>query len=454
MRKAVRVIIFIAVCVLWLSGVYEVLRWKDTQGDYISSVTELKNTPDDTVDVIFVGSSHVYAGIYPSYMWSDWGISAFNVSISGMDRDSAYYYMKHTFKTQSPKVAVVDLFALNYDTHLIPGNLYRNYISLPLSEDTLPQLRAYAKKDQSVSDNMTDYISRWPIIHTRYRELTRYDFELDAPNYFARGEYLNWECQPTWLYRPEEASPILFSEDQEKWLEDLKSLCDENDCELVFMSLPFRAYDVEQQYIDHAVIYAEDKGIPMFDFNRMTDELEIDAQTDFFDETHLNALGAKKVSRFMAQWLDEQYDLPDHRGDDRYELWDKDLKYYEHRRDGDAMAASGDLDEFLKIMFRLDDTVSVISLRGEYEADKYEQLVEYGLTPEEVAEGGIWLLKDQMIYRYSGEPYQKELDKYSTLRIENGTIMIDRGVYSNRTDGLAITVYDCFLNKVVTFKEF
>ena len=95
MKKAVRVICFITVCFLWLSAVYEVLRWKDTHGDYISSVTELKETPANTVDVVFVGSSHVYAGIYPSYMWSDWGISAFNVSISGMDRDSAYYYMKH-----------------------------------------------------------------------------------------------------------------------------------------------------------------------------------------------------------------------------------------------------------------------------------------------------------------------------------------------------------------------
>ena len=71
MKKAVRITAFIAICFVWLSGVYEVLRWKDTQGDYISSVTELKNTPDDTVDVVFVGSSHVYAGIYPSYLWSD-----------------------------------------------------------------------------------------------------------------------------------------------------------------------------------------------------------------------------------------------------------------------------------------------------------------------------------------------------------------------------------------------
>ena len=457
MKKAVRVICFITLCILWLSAVYEVLRWKDTHGDYISSVTELKYTPDNTVDVVFVGSSHVYAGIYPSYMWSDWGISAFNVSISGMDRDSAYYYMKHMFKTQSPKVAVVDMFALSFDKHEHIGNVYRNYLSLPLSKDTLPQLKAYAAKDESVSANIYDYVARWPIIHTRYRELTRYDFDLDAPNYFARGEYLNWESMPTWLYRPDEASPKMFLSDQEKWLDDLRSLCAENNCELVFMSLPFHSYEDEQQYIDHAVVYADEYEIPIFDFNRMTDELAIDPETDFFDETHVNALGAKKLSRFMADWLDNTYDLPDHRGEAGYEQWDLDLKYYEHRRDGDAMAGSYDMYEFLPMMLRLDDTVSILNIYNdneEYDPQKYEILTEYGLTEDDLMRGGIWVLKDQVMYDVGDEPYLEDLDKYSTLRIENGTIMINRGIYSKEHPGLSVTVYDRFLNRLICYKEF
>ena len=262
MKRAIRVISFIVVCILWLSAVYEVLRWKDTHGDYLSSVTELKNTPDDRVDVVFVGSSHVYAGIYPSYLWADNGISAFDLAISGMDRDSAYYYMKRMFEKQSPRVAVVDVFALTFDRHEHIGNVYRNYLSLPLSKDTLPQLKAYAAKDDSVAADFNDYITRWPIIHTRYRELGRYDFVPDAPNRFARGEYLNWENEATWLYRPEEVSPIVFSDDQEKWLEDIESLCAANDCKLVYMALPFHAYDNDQYYIDHVAVYAEEKDIP------------------------------------------------------------------------------------------------------------------------------------------------------------------------------------------------
>ena len=197
----------------------------------------------------------------------------------------------------------------------------------------------------------------------------------------------------------------------------------------------------------------EEIVFPMFDFNRMSDELMLDPEKDFFDEGHLNAYGAKKVSQFMAKWLDEKYDLPDHRNEAGYELWDEDLKYYEHRRDGDAMSASKDLYEFLPIMLRLNDTVSVISLSGDYEAETYAVLTEYGLSEEDIRNGGIWILKDQVIYHVESS-YLEELDKYSTLKIENGTVMINRSNYAANDNGLAITVYDRFLNKIVTYKQF
>ena len=145
--------------------------------------------------------------------------------------------------------------------------------------------------------------------------------------------------------------------------------------------------------------------------------------------------------------------MPDHRGDAAYEIWDKDLKYYEHRRDGDAMAASKDMYEFLPMMLRLDDTVAVIHLSGEYESGKYEVLTEYGLSEEDIANGGIWVLKDQVIYPVEGT-YLEELDKYSTLKIENGAVMINRSNYAANDNGLAITVYDCFLNKTLAYKQF
>ena len=40
------------------------------------------------------------------------------------------------------------------------------------------------------------------------------------------------------------------------------------------------------------------------------------------DYAHVNTKGATKFTLYFAKYLDSIYDLPDHRGDDRYNSWD------------------------------------------------------------------------------------------------------------------------------------
>ena len=85
------IILFTLLTALMLLGVYRVIRWKDTTGNYISSYDELYHTPENTIDVAFLGSSHCYAGIYPAVMWEDRGVTSFDMAVSGQDKDSCYH---------------------------------------------------------------------------------------------------------------------------------------------------------------------------------------------------------------------------------------------------------------------------------------------------------------------------------------------------------------------------
>jgi hypothetical protein len=44
---------------------------------------------------------------------------------------------------------------------------------------------------------------------------------------------------------------------------------------------------------------------------------------DFYNVDHVNALGAEKYTTFLEQYLSENYDLPDHRGEPDFETWDE-----------------------------------------------------------------------------------------------------------------------------------
>lgn len=179
------IILFTLLAALMLTGVYRVIRWKDTTGNYISSYDELYHTPKNTIDVAFLGSSHCYAGIYPAVMWEDRGVTSFDMAVSGQDKDSCYHALIELLKTQKPKVVFADLYALTFEEHAFIGNVYRNLLSMRTSSNSVQLVTSYAdKKDQE------DFILRWPIVHTRYRELQPYDF-LEYPlNDFGRGRSL------------------------------------------------------------------------------------------------------------------------------------------------------------------------------------------------------------------------------------------------------------------------
>ena len=463
MKKYLPIPIFCLIAVLWLGRVYDVLRWKDTHGDYLSSITQLDELPKDTVDLAFVGSSHVYAGIYPSYFWEDKGISCFNTSISGMDRDSAVHYVKHLFKTQSPKLVVVDVYCLTYEKHAQIGNVYRNLLSFPLSKDSLTQLDSYAEKDESVSENKTDYITRWPIIHTRYRELTRRDFVTDAPNFFGKGEYLNWEgrtADPAQLTEADAAAKL--SADHEAWLKELKSICEAQGSTLALMALPFDTYEGDQEKMDATAVWAEENGVRFWDFNRLISESGLDYETDFFDSSHLNALGAKKAAAFLEEEIAVFCPLADHRGQAGYESWDLDLKYFYQREKDDRLAAETELSEYTALLASSENYCAVISIEGGCSGEEFEALRSLGVDP---AQTGKWLWKDGALSKIAeNDPAMDEItidaDEYSTFRIRYlgdfaaGNVMLDRSDCSNTAAGCRIAVYDSFLHRVVSIREF
>lgn len=241
MIKWIRGVAFLCVTAILIAGTYRVLSWKDTTGDYVSSVQMLYNTEENLIDVVFVGSSHVYAGVNVALLWEQYGMSAFDMAVSGQDKDSAYHNLVEVLKTQSPQVVCVDMYALTFDGHEIQGNIYRNMLSMDISQNSIELVQEYIDEEEQ-----QDYILRWPIIHTRYRELKRYDFDTYDRNLFGRGESMNWNVgwaqEVSWEILSDSSENPL-SEKNREWLEKLAALAEEEEFELVFFLAPFYCDD-------------------------------------------------------------------------------------------------------------------------------------------------------------------------------------------------------------------
>ena len=86
-----------------------------------------------------------------------------------------------------------------------------------------------------------------------------------------------------------------------------------------------------------AMDMVKERGYTVINFNtpEMYEELDIDWDHDFYNSKHVNYIGAEKYTSWLSEYIKENYDLEDHRGDSRYESWETAYEAYcDYVKDG------------------------------------------------------------------------------------------------------------------------
>ncbi|MCD7863919.1 MAG: hypothetical protein LUG61_10555 [Lachnospiraceae bacterium] len=329
MKKWIRGLAFVVILALLIGRTYRILSWKDTYGEYLSCIQQLYHTCDDLMDVVSVGSSHVFCGINPAVLWDEYGISGFVLGSSAQPRAVSYHYLVEALKTQSPKVVCVDLYGLTLEVEdLDIAYIYRGTVAMRQSLNSIQLVRETVSEEDQMEN-----ILRWPVIHTRYGELQKEDFVEDEVNEYGLGYYITWyrtSSEKLVEAMRSDTTQAYLSESQMGWLESLVDLSDQENFELIFFICPYdmtEHTDAWEMY-NTAKAFAAENDISVLDFNVLGEEIGIDYEQDFSDDTHLNAWGAEKVTSYFGAFLEETAELTDHRGDDNYTRREWNLSQY------------------------------------------------------------------------------------------------------------------------------
>ena len=105
-------------------------------------------------------------------------------------------------------------------------------------------------------------------------------------------------------------------------LDDFREVCAENDMQILFIEIPTLTSWSEAK--SKAITKYTDKyGINYIDLNQHIEEMGLDWDTDSRDNgDHLNYYGAKKTTEYLCKYIMENYELPNHKGDEKYQSWD------------------------------------------------------------------------------------------------------------------------------------
>ena len=417
-RNFIKAFLFLLVLGWMLFKIMRVLDWKDTTGNYLSSMQQLYNTPDNTIDVAFLGSSHCYCSIYPAYLWEEEGIAAFDVAVSGQDKDSTYHALKELLKSQKPKVVFVELFGLFFDRHAEEGNIYRNMLSMKTSQNSLELIREYVEPERQM-----DFVLRWPIVHTRFWEVDKYDYVQYEPSVYGRGADYQWHVQVAIPGEPNLGETEKLSEKNERWLKRLTELCERERLDLVFFVAPFPITASKQRQLNAAKEFAEAHGIPLLDFNEMRYDVGLVDKTDFVDHFHCNAYGAKKVTGYVMNYLKERYQLEDHRTEAEYAAWDMDLKWYRHLEAQAFLKEAATPEDYLKQLSEMEGVISIVSVTEGISEESGKSLEILGFPKNVVLEGGKYIFQEGRWEKIMGngemEEFCMDLNEYDALRIRS-----------------------------------
>lgn len=107
--------------------------------------------------------------------------------------------------------------------------------------------------------------------------------------------------------------------------------CQKNNVELVLFATPLANRRDMQPYFNRVAEIADEYGVRFYNLNVMDEQTGYTGDCMWNDGQHLNMKGARLISSWLAHEMDELYDLPDHRGDEKYESWQ--INYEEQSRE-------------------------------------------------------------------------------------------------------------------------
>ncbi len=260
--------------------------------------------PVSSIDVLIVGDSLSYSAFSPMCMWEEKGFTSYVCATSGQFLFDTYDFVLNTFKTQKPKVVVLETNAFFRKFNL------NNYIAAKVARK-VPIIK---------------YHNRWKMIR-----LSDFGGTIANDTQCAYKGYIpNKEVQAAkdtdYMKLSKEVREI--PELNKDCLKDIIELCKQHDTKLILVSAPSLT---NYNYKKHNSIakFAKTNDITYIDMNLENEAIQIDWKTNTRDKgDHLNIEGATKVSTYLGEFLDEEFDLPDHRTDANYEEWNEKLSLY------------------------------------------------------------------------------------------------------------------------------
>lgn len=499
------IVLFLLIGILLFCVVQNILTpdWTDKTTPYI--IDGFLSLEEDSVDVLFLGTSHMLSGISPMRLYEDTRIRSYSLASEGQPIDCSYYMLKWALQYQKPTVVVLDassLFRTNTSFSAGQSSSFWRYLMdvMPLDAVKIEMANAYA--ETSYSDGLLSIF--FPIIkyHSRWNELSAKDFVAnDITHYYSAGQYVATLANGAQLsledvssvadhYAEWDSGFLIYqkdgvidqatidgylyestiSESNLEYFYKIRDLCQEHEIKLLLTKIPVlqfpQFYNAAWTPQRSAMVtnLAQANGINFIDllFDAPTD---VNFQSDTIDfGQHLNFRGAEKVAHYIGTYLQDVYNI----NGKPSAQYDQMLAQYQKVRQIALLQSETSFSAYLNMLQEHKDTWSIfITASDEFieglTSEDFQQLDDLGL---QMIGDAAWrnsyiavinngtveyeALSDRnQSYHTSTEYADVTLTSSNWYTVSNSSIIINNTDYAANGGGLCFVIYDTETNAVL-----
>lgn len=299
-REPLWCVAFLLAAALLLGLSARVLRPAHT--DYGSTWEAYLAEPENSIDVLFLGSSYAYCDWNPGVMYGESGLTGYVMGGSEQTAAITYWYLKEALKTQSPQVVVMEATSLFFDR-------YQNYTQINIGYMPWGMNRVRAILECAEPEKRLGLFWDLYFYHDRWKELTPGD--LKKALIPAGADRLKGHTAVDQIFAETGDGPFLseMRQSEEVYQQNIRDLariaqlCAQEDIDLIVTVNPTYSQYTQGVYdrLEKDVLAA---GSGRFvNWADSFEDIGLDPTVHLYDGGHLNQAGAKIFSAYTGQYL-------------------------------------------------------------------------------------------------------------------------------------------------------
>lgn len=302
-----KIIIFLSICVLLLnvlSPLFVPKNNNDQSGIKYENARGFYGERANSIDILAIGNSDLYSAMNPLQLWKDHGLTSYVCGEPQQSLCTAYYLLKEVLTCQKPKLVILEV-----------DELFTKKESDDIDEAINNALK-YAFP-------LFEYHSRWKDIDMDELKNTDKDYNsrMESKGYLYHN---NTESNPEGFKYMGKKRKSELTKTTKLYLQKFIDLARSQGADVLFVWYPSATTASTSRHMTVQKL-AKQYDVPFIDFNMNQYDTDFNWKTDTRDGgNHLNYFGATKMTKYMGQYIKENYQLNDYRSHPDYIQWNKD----------------------------------------------------------------------------------------------------------------------------------